>query len=69
MTDKPKSSASAQTRDIALEIIANTFCEGPSANVGGTLAEDIMKNLEAGGFSFPTAKAETKTEAYKRTHD
>ncbi len=52
MTDKPT------TRETALEIIASTFCEGPSANVGGSLAEEIMKNLEAGGFSFATVKAD-----------
>lgn len=56
MTDKPK------TREIAIEIIANTFCEGPSGNVGGTLAEDIMKNLEAGGFNFTQAKLPKASE-------
>jgi hypothetical protein len=46
MTDKPK------TREIALKIIADTFCEGPSGTVGGELGEAIMQNLEAGGFNF-----------------
>ena len=53
MTDKTKPT----TREAALDLIAATACEGPSGNVGGTLAEDILKALEAGGFSFATAKA------------
>lgn len=56
MTDKPK------TREIALDLIAKTHCDGPSGDVGGSLAEDIMKNLEAGGFSFPTAKPSKEPE-------
>ncbi len=66
MTDKSKPT----TREAALDLIAATACEGPSGNVGGTLAEDILKALEAGGFSFATAApkthGETKTEAAAR---
>lgn len=54
-----------KTREIALDIIANTFCEGPSATVGGELAETIMKNLEAGGFNF---NQPVKTDEHKRGH-
>lgn len=54
------------TREAALDLIANTFCEGSSGTVGGTLAEDILKNLEAGGFSFATA-AKTPDPDHKET--